>query len=173
MGQLIGQFTTTLSNIVSLYIWFHGMGELENMDEVEWLLPLHHFSTVQTLYVSVQLAGHVALAIKDITVDMVAEVLPSLALVRLEGRLASSVQKFVAVRQLSGRLVTVVPATRSLKKDASPSASKRMFHTGCVLYSLVLDLGAIGLVAHMVAVSPSSPVRVSARRSTIVGVSDL
>ena len=56
-----------------------------------------------------QLAGHVALAIKDITVDMVAEVLPSLALVRLEGRPASSLQKFVAVRQLSGRPVSVVP----------------------------------------------------------------
>ena len=37
----------------------------------------------------------------------------------------------------------------------------------------LLDLGAIVLVAHMVAVSPSLPVRVSARHSRIVGVYDL
>ena len=109
MAQVISHFFATLSNVVHLCIWFDGEGELESMEDVEWLHLLRHFSTVQTLYVSVQLAGHVALAMEDITADMVAEVLPSLALVRLEGRPASSLQKFVAVRQLSGRPVSVVP----------------------------------------------------------------
>jgi hypothetical protein len=66
---------------------------------------------VQTLHVSRDLAGHVALALEDIAGEMVAEVLPSLDLIYLPGQLASSVEKFVAARQLSDRPVTVLTKT--------------------------------------------------------------
>jgi len=39
---------------------------------------------------------------------MVAEVLPSIDLIRLVGQPASSIEKFVAGRRLSGRPVTVI-----------------------------------------------------------------
>jgi hypothetical protein len=54
------------------------------------------------------LRGHVALALEDIAGEIVAEALPSLDLVCLAGQLASSIEKFVAARKLSGQPVTVV-----------------------------------------------------------------
>ncbi len=81
---------------------------LEGTDDVEWLHLLHQFSTVQTMHVSRELAGYIALALEDITAEMVAEVLPFLDLVRVVDQPASSVAKFVAARRLSGRPVTVI-----------------------------------------------------------------
>ncbi|KAH9003381.1 hypothetical protein EDB86DRAFT_2354140 [Lactarius hatsudake] len=63
---------------------------------------------VRTLQVSRILAGHFALALEDITEDMVAEVLPSLDSIRVVGQPASSIEKFLNIRQRSGRPVTVV-----------------------------------------------------------------
>ncbi|KAH9171701.1 WD40-repeat-containing domain protein [Lactarius sanguifluus] len=83
-------------------------GQAEGMGDVEWLHLLHQFSTAQTLHVSSGLAGHVALALEDITAGMVTAVLPSLDSIYLSGQPASSVGKFVAVRRLSGRPVTVI-----------------------------------------------------------------
>ena len=57
--------------------------------------------------VSRKLAGRVAFVLEDIPGGMVAEVVP-LELVRLVGRQASSVNKFVAARHLSDRPVIVV-----------------------------------------------------------------
>ena len=62
------------------------------------------------------LSGRVALAMEDVTAGMVTEALPSLTLVHLEGRPASSLQKFVAARQLSGRPVTVIPIYAEFEK---------------------------------------------------------
>jgi hypothetical protein len=62
------------------------------------------FPAVQTLH----RAEHVALALEDVTRELVAEVLSSLNLIYLEGHPASSVKKFVAARQLAGRPVTVL-----------------------------------------------------------------
>ena len=61
---------------------------------------------MKTLYVDQTLARHVALALEDITAEMVAEVLPSLDLICLADQLASS--KFIAARQHFGRPVTVI-----------------------------------------------------------------
>lgn len=41
---------------------------------VEWLHILHQFVTVRTLRVSQKLAGHAALALRDITPEMITEV---------------------------------------------------------------------------------------------------
>ncbi len=78
---------------------------LENADDAEWL---HLLRQVKTLHVSQEFAGSVALALEDITEDIAAEMLPALDSVFLVGQPVSSVDEFVAVRQLSGLPVTVV-----------------------------------------------------------------
>ena len=109
MAQVLSQFSAILSNVVLLQL----KAEVEEDSElegtnVEWLHLLHQFFTVQTLRVSRELAEHVALALEDITAGMVGEVLPFLDSICLVGQPASSIQKFVVARQLSGRPVTVV-----------------------------------------------------------------
>ena len=82
--------------------------QLNGTDDVEWLHLLQQFPTVRTLHVSHRLARLVALALEDIALETVAEVLSSLDLICFEGRPASSIEKFVAARQLSGCPVTVI-----------------------------------------------------------------
>ena len=103
MAQVLSHIPATLSNVAHLE--FDGF-QSSVMDEVECLHLLHQFSNVQTLRVSKALARHVALALEDLTEEMVAEVLPSLDLIYLGGQPASSTERFVAVRRLSGRHVT-------------------------------------------------------------------
>ena len=109
MAQVLSQSSAILSNIVLLQL----KAEVEEDSElegtnVEWLHLLHQFFTVQSLRVSRELAGHVALALEDITAGMVDEVLPFLDSIFLVGQPASSIKKFIVARQLSGRPVTVV-----------------------------------------------------------------
>ena len=110
MAQVLSHFFAILSNVVhlELEVRLKSDRQLEGTDDVEWLNLLRQFSAVQTLHVSQELAGYIALALEDITGDMVAEVLPSLDLIRVVGQLASSLEKFVSVRRLSGRPVTIV-----------------------------------------------------------------
>jgi hypothetical protein len=111
MAQLLSQFSAISSNAAHLKLGLEAQSEedcqLEGMDDVEWLHFLHQFSTVQSLHVSRNLAGHISLALEDITEEMVAEVLPSLGSICLVGQPASSIKKFISVRQLSGRPVIV------------------------------------------------------------------
>jgi hypothetical protein len=115
MAQVLSQFSTILSNVVHLvlraeddYDSEEDDQDSEGTEDVEWLHLLRQFSAVQRLSVSWELAGHVALALQDITGDMVAEVLPSLNSIDLDGQPASSIEKFITARQLSGRPVTHV-----------------------------------------------------------------
>jgi hypothetical protein len=111
LAQVLSQFTAILSNVVLLQLKaeVEEDRELEGTNDVEWLHLLHQFSTVQTLRVSGEIAGHVALALEDVTTtEMVAEVLPFLDSICLTGQRASYIKNFVAARQLSGRPVTVV-----------------------------------------------------------------
>jgi hypothetical protein len=108
MAWALSQFSGTLSNLVHHLKFDVSVFDPENMDDAEWLHLLHRFSAVQTLYVSHTSARRVALALEDIPAEMVAEVLPSLHLICLAGQPTSSIQKFIAVRRLSGRPVTVI-----------------------------------------------------------------
>ena len=63
---------------------------------------------MQMLHVSMELAAPVFLVLEDITAELVAEVLPSLSLICVEGETASSLEKIVSIRQFSGRPITVV-----------------------------------------------------------------
>ena len=105
MAQVLSQFSATLSNVVHLELNTYRYCPPEDTD-VEWVHLLHQFSALQALNVSRDIAGHVALALEGIA--MVAEVLPSLGLIYLNGQPASTVEKFVAARRLSDRPVTVV-----------------------------------------------------------------
>ena len=123
MAQVLGQFPTTLSNIIHLRLWFRELGELERIDDTEWLNLLIRFSAVQTLQVDSKLAGHVALALEDIPEGMFTEVLPSLNLIYLEGQSASSLTKFVDACRLAGRSVTIAK-TRAVFDERFKSVQK-------------------------------------------------
>ena len=107
IAQVVSHFSPTLSNVKYLELEDECRLQFEGADEVEWLHLLHQFPTVRMLHVSHRLAGLVALALEDIALETVAEVLPSLDLIYFEGQPASSIEKFVAARQLSGCPVTV------------------------------------------------------------------
>jgi hypothetical protein len=129
MAHVLSQFSATLSNVVHLKLKAHP-GEddrqLEDRDDVEWQHLLHQFPAVQTLHVSQGLAGHVSLALEEVAGEVVTEVLPSLDLVCLAGQPASSMEKFVASRQLSDteRPVAVVYTEREFDKRARSYVSE-------------------------------------------------
>jgi hypothetical protein len=107
--KVLSQFSP-LSNVVHLELKtqpYNSEGHFkDSFDRFDWQDLLQQFSTVKTLYVHWKLSGHVALALGDIS----AEALPSLDLICLatvEQR-ASSIERFLAARQLSGRPVTFV-----------------------------------------------------------------
>jgi hypothetical protein len=114
-AQMLSQFSVTLSSVVHLNLDLELTKghQLDGMDDVGWLHLLRQFSTVKTLHVSRKVAGHIALSLRDITPEMVTEVLPSVDLIWLAGRL---VKKFVAARRLSGRPVTVVGTLREFNE---------------------------------------------------------
>ena len=109
IAQVLGHMSSKLSNVVHLKLKVDDGLQLDGTDDVEWMHLLHQFSSAKTLHVSQELAGHVALALENIiTAEMVDEVLPALDLIRVVGQPASSIEKFTAVRQLSGRPVTII-----------------------------------------------------------------
>ena len=113
--HVISWIPTTLSNIVhfSLYspsVPFNYRARV--MEEIEWLQLLRLFSSVQTMFVSTNLAGDISRVLEDIAGVMVTEVLPALDLLCLQDQPASSVDKFIALRRDSGHPVTIINARR-------------------------------------------------------------
>jgi hypothetical protein len=124
MAQSFRQLSATLSNVVRLEIESVGRRRIEG-DVVEWLHLLRQFPIVQSLYVSQDFARGVASALDDVApVEMVAEVLPTLDLICLEGQPTSSVETFVAARQLSGRPITVVDTKSEYNERIESSFNK-------------------------------------------------
>ena len=124
MARVFSHFSTTLSNVVHLKLELKEDRKLEGTDEVEWIHLLHQFPTVQTLNVSHDLSGHVALALENIARGTVTEVLPSLDLVYLAGQPASSIEKFVSARRLSDCSVTVVETQTEFNEKLKSYVSK-------------------------------------------------
>ena len=110
IAQVLSHFSATLPNVVHLKLdaQLEEESQLEGTDDVEWLHLLQQVPTVQTLRVSRELAEHVALALEDNPWEAEAQMPPSLDLIHLVGQPASSIEKFVTARQLSGRPMTVV-----------------------------------------------------------------
>ena len=66
IAQVISHFSKTLSNVVHLRLKVEDSIQSEGTENVEWLLILQQFSSVQTLHVSHQLAGHISPELKAI-----------------------------------------------------------------------------------------------------------
>ena len=77
-------------------------------DVSDWLQLLHQLSAVRVLCVSHPLSVRITHSLKSFTGETVEEALSSLDLICLDKQPASSLEKLTAVRQLSGRPVTVV-----------------------------------------------------------------
>lgn len=90
-----------------------------NTDPAEWLAFFHPFVAAETLRVCDRLAGLVVTLLEDSTEDMIAEVLPALQTLNLEGQPLTSgaLNKFIAGRRLSGRPVAVDNSRENLPCD--------------------------------------------------------
>ena len=122
LAHVLSQIPATLSNVAHLDISADAFGfRLEGQDDFDWLHLLRQFPTVQTLRVHRRrFAERIALALESITAEMVAEVLPSLNSISLADQPASSIKKFLDLRQLSGRPVTFINLATVLE-DSSPT----------------------------------------------------
>ncbi len=111
LAHVLGQVFAMFSNVGHLLIRASEdhPGWQDDIDSIEWRAFLHLFTTVETLHISGRLAGQVARALEDVPAEMVTEVLPSLHLLLLDDdRRVESTDKFVSLRQLYGRPVTIV-----------------------------------------------------------------
>jgi hypothetical protein len=110
LAQILSQSSPILSHVAHLSVHAHCLqpGWKHDMVHSDWLDLLRPFVVVETLLVSRQLAGHVALAFQQVTGETVTELLPALHLLCLEGQLDGSVGKFTAVRRYFSRTVTSV-----------------------------------------------------------------
>jgi hypothetical protein len=113
MSQVLDQSSVALSHVGDLSIdgrdlhpgWRADDDSL--VEPSEWRGLLCPFIGVEKLRVSKQLAGHVALALEDITMENVAEMLPALHSLFLEDQPEASVERYIGARQISGRPVNV------------------------------------------------------------------
>ena len=82
------------------------------MENIQWLELFHPFSEVKNLYLSEEVARQVAPALRDLSGEMVPDVLPALENLSLEGRqpletVQKAIGQFVSTRQLSGNPVSL------------------------------------------------------------------
>ena len=113
--HVLNQFSAICSNMVHLKLLL-GYHDLRVTGDAGLLQLLHQCSVVQTLHLSRELAGHIALVLESITAEMVAVVLPSLELISLEDQPSSSIETFDAARRVSGCPITVVHSEEEFDK---------------------------------------------------------
>lgn len=108
LAQILGQSPALVSNVSHLSIDEDELqpGWQDDMDDTNWLELLRPFTVVKTLHGSEELGGHIALALDDISGEMVTKVLPALEELVLDEQLVRSVGQFIAVRRFSGHPVT-------------------------------------------------------------------
>jgi hypothetical protein len=129
LARVLRKLSVTTCNVVHLKImtepvsldstynieWTYDVGRTYDL---EWFRLLRQFPTAKTLCVSWDLARHIASTLENslISETTVAEALPSLDLVCLAGQPATSIEKFLMARQLSGPPVTVVNAESEFER---------------------------------------------------------
>jgi hypothetical protein len=84
----------------------------EKTENTQWLEFLHLFASVSDLYISEELARHIAPAVQELVRDRVPDVLPALQTLLLEeaqpsGVVKEAVEQFLAMRRFSGQPVNV------------------------------------------------------------------
>ena len=109
LAAVLSQSSVILSKVVHLSIDAHDLQPSlqDDVDHIEWLELFRQFTAVETLEVSARLAGHVAVALKDVTAEMVPEMLPALQLLCLEDESVGGIEQFVTTRQLSGQPIAI------------------------------------------------------------------
>ena len=124
LAQVLSQFSAALSNVVHLKLMIRPV-PLPGLDStshhewppydtwtcnIDWQPILRQFIAVETLRVSRDLAERIASALEYSVSEetAVSEALPCLRLICLAGHPATSIEKFITARQLSGRPVSVI-----------------------------------------------------------------
>jgi hypothetical protein len=109
INQVLRQICGMLTNVDRLSI-SSGVTEYysELGDDILWLQLLRPFTAVKALSVQAGLSRHVVIALKNLTGEMAAEVLPALELLFLQKWPMAYLDKFVAARQDVGHPVTVI-----------------------------------------------------------------
>ena len=115
-AKVLSQFSPTLYAVVHLQIEINAQSLMERAHDADWLHLFCQFPAMQILDVSGYLSNYVALALKDITMERVPEVFPSLRLIFLEGKPASSVETIITSRRFSDRPVTFVETKAEFEK---------------------------------------------------------
>jgi hypothetical protein len=109
LARVLNQISAVLSNTIHSAIFSNSTSpEPEDMDDIGWLELVRPFSSVQTLFVSKEFAGHVSRSLENTAAVMATEVLPALEMLCLEDQPVPSVHKFIAARWESGLPVTTV-----------------------------------------------------------------
>ncbi|KAH8999859.1 hypothetical protein EDB86DRAFT_3075531 [Lactarius hatsudake] len=102
--HVFSQRSTMLSRVVHFKLSRYRTGAMRH----QWLYLLHLFSAARTLHVAQEFARRFARVLESIAEGMVAEVLPVLDLIYLEGQPVSALEGFLAARQLSGHPIAIV-----------------------------------------------------------------
>ena len=109
LAQILCQSAAMVSNVEHLRIdenyLQRGPGWEDSVEDTDWLELFRSITAVKTLHVSIQLAGHIALALDGVGGEMITELFPALASLSLAGQPARSVKKFLAAREISGHPV--------------------------------------------------------------------
>ena len=118
IAQVLSRFSERLSDVVHLELEVRPeeVRQIEGTTNAEWLHLLRQFPAAQTLHVSQELTGYIALALEDVTEEIVTDILPLLELICLEAQPVPSLKRFVAVRRLTGCPVTVVGTMAEFKE---------------------------------------------------------
>ena len=112
LAQILSQSPIIVSNVDHLSIDENDL-QLDpdwedSVDDTDWLEFLHPFTAVKRLHGSKRLAGLIARTLDGVGGEMITEVLPALASLSLKDQPESSVENFLAARQISGHPVTFV-----------------------------------------------------------------
>jgi hypothetical protein len=113
LGQLVALFSNVghLSTHGDCLEWM----DMDYLDSIEWLMFLRLFPAVEKLHFTGDVLPYIASALEDIAEEMLPEVTPTLRLLwldednrRRDKEPVGSIERFLSLRQLSGRPVTVV-----------------------------------------------------------------
>ena len=120
LAQALNQISaaTVLSHILHFSIDSESINRdpEDIMEDIEWMQLLRPFSSVQTLFVSKELAAHISRSLENTGSMMATEVLPALDMLCLEDQPMTFAHKFIAARWESGHPVTTVDTKRAFQE---------------------------------------------------------
>ena len=108
MTRVLRQLGAMLSDVGQLAVKDAEQEKKYYLDNNQWLPLLHLFPAVEALHVTGWVAGYIAEELQDVAEDRVTEVLPALHSLWLGSGAELAESRFLSLRQLSGRPVTVV-----------------------------------------------------------------